>query len=240
MTASPRPSGTLRAIYRRALQREQLSANPTLKLALPAVRARRERVARPAEAEALLAALPADQRVLWATALYAGLRRGELQALRWQNLDLEQGLISVEHSWDRYAGLIEPKSRSGVRRVPIPAALRTQLLAHHLRCGRPTGSFVFRAADHSRPFDSAWATTKARRAWRTAGLEPIGLHECRHSYAAYAIAAGINAKALSIYMGHSSITVTLDRYGHLMPGNEAEAASMLNAYLHQARHATHN
>ena len=45
------------------------------------------------------------------------------------------------------------------------------------------------------------------------------------------VAAGVNAKALSSYMGHSSITVTLDRYGHLMPGNEAEAAGMLESYL---------
>ena len=143
----------LPAIYRRALQRQELTANPTLKLLVPAVRERRERVARPAEAEALLEALPADQRALWATALYAGLRRGELQALRWQNVDLERGVINVEHSWDRCAGLIEPKSRSGVRRVPIPAALRTQLLAHRLRRGRPAAGFVFLAADQTRPFD---------------------------------------------------------------------------------------
>jgi len=45
------------------------------------------------------------------------------------------------------------------------------------------------------------------------------------------IAAGVNAKALSTYMGHSSITITLDRYGHLMPGNEEEAAGMLEGYL---------
>jgi len=45
------------------------------------------------------------------------------------------------------------------------------------------------------------------------------------------IAAGVNAKALSTYMGHSSITITLDRYGHLMPGNENEAAGLLDAYL---------
>jgi integrase len=227
----------LRAIYRRALQREELTANPTLKLALPAVRQRRERVARAAEAEALLAALPSDQRALWATALYAGLRRGELQALRWQDVDLERGLVTIQHSWDRYAGLIEPKSRSGARRVPIPAALRRRLLAHQLRLGRPENGWVFPSADGSRPFDSAWATTKARRAWAAAGRAPIGLHECRHSYAAYAIAAGINPKALSSYMGHSSITVTLDRYGHLMPGNEAEAARMLDGYLHRENRA---
>jgi integrase len=45
------------------------------------------------------------------------------------------------------------------------------------------------------------------------------------------LAAGVNAKALSTYMGHSSITITYDRYGHLMPGNEEEAAGLLDAYL---------
>ena len=113
----------LRAIYRRAVQRGELAHNPTLALALPAVRARRERVACPAEADALVATLPAAERALSATALYAGPRRGELQALRWQNIDLERGLIRVEHSWDRCAGLTEPKAGPACRRVPIPAAL---------------------------------------------------------------------------------------------------------------------
>jgi integrase len=54
-------------------------------------------------------------------------------------------------------------------------------------------------------------------AWTAAKLTPIGLHECRHTCASIFIAAGVNAKALSSYLGHSSITITLDRYGHLMP-----------------------
>ena len=67
------------------------------------------------------------------------------------------------------------------------------------------------------------------RAWTKANLSPIGLHECRHTFASFLIAAGVNAKALSTYMGHSTITMTLDRYGHLMPGNEDEAAVMLRS-----------
>jgi integrase len=51
------------------------------------------------------------------------------------------------------------------------------------------------------------------------------------------IAAGVNAKAISTYMAHSSITITYDRYGHLMPGNEAEAAGMMDAYLERANTA---
>jgi integrase len=62
-------------------------------------------------------------------------------------------------------------------------------------------------------------------------LERVTLHRCRHLYASMSIAAGVNVKALSTYMGHASITITLDRYGHLLPGNESEAASLLDAYL---------
>jgi integrase len=60
-----------------------------------------------------------------------------------------------------------------------------------------------------------------------AGLDPIGLHEVRHTFASLMIAAGINANALATYMGHASVTTTLDRYGHLFPGNETDAAGLL-------------
>jgi integrase len=71
----------------------------------------------------------------------------------------------------------------------------------------------------------------ARRWWAKAGLASINPHECRHTYASFMIAAGVNAKTLSTYMGHASITIPMDRYGHLMPGNEAEATSLLDSYL---------
>jgi integrase len=60
------------------------------------------------------------------------------------------------------------------------------------------------------------------------------LHECRHTFASMMIAAGVNAKTLSRCMGHHSIVITLDLYGHLMPGNENEAAGLLDAYLQRA------
>ncbi len=219
----------LRAIYRRLISRSEVLLNPTLGLALPAVRATRERVAHPTEAQALLEALRPEDRPVWATALYAGLRRGELQALRWCDVDLEAGLIRVERSWDAKEGPILPKSRAGRRRVPLARPLRAHLAAHRLR-GSLERELVF-GRDGGKALASDALTRRARTAWRRAGLAPIGLHECRHTYAAFMIAAGVNAKALSSYMGHSSITVTLDRYGHLMPGNEDEAAAMLAAYL---------
>lgn len=72
----------------------------------------------------------------------------------------------------------------------------------------------------------------ADHAWRKAGLsERLRLHQARHTYASFMIAAGVNPKALSSFMGHSSITVTFDLYGHLMPGTEVEGAALLDAYL---------
>jgi integrase len=222
----------LRAIFRRAHARGVVAVNPTLKLSLPAVRGRRDRVAAPAEVAPLLdALLPAD-RAIYATALYAGLRAGELQALQWDNVDLTANLIHVRRGWDARAGFIAPKSRAGERRVPITQALRRELINHRLQQGAGGKGFVFPSSRKpDRPFAPRTLALHTSKAWHEKRLVPIGLHDCRHSYAAYMIAAGVNTKALSTYMGHSSITITLDRYGHLLPGNENEAAALLDSWL---------
>jgi hypothetical protein len=72
---------------------------------------------------------------------------------------------------------------------------------------------------------------RAPAAWKAAGLDPIGLHEGRHTFAATMIAAGANATVIQSCMGHASITMTFDHYGHLMPGGQAEAARLLDDYL---------
>jgi integrase len=64
-----------------------------------------------------------------------------------------------------------------------------------------------------------------------AGLDPVGLHAARHTCASVMIAAGVNVKALSAFLGHASITITLDRYGHLLPGSIGEAAALLDTFL---------
>ena len=219
----------LRAIFRRALARGDVAMNPTTGLELPAVDGRRDRIASPAEAAALLAALPERDRAPWATAMYAGLRRGELLALRWEDVDLAAGVIRVERSWDAKEGVVAPKSRAARRTVPIAAVLRDYLVEHKLRSGRHVG-LAF-GTNYAQPFTPSNVRKRANAAWERAGLEPIGLHECRHTFASLMIAAGINAKALSAYMGHSSVTIMYDRYGHLMPGNEGQAAALLDGYL---------
>jgi integrase len=219
----------VRAIYRRAVQRDIVHVNPTEGLAVPAVEGRRDRVADPEEAADLLAALPEEDQPVWAAALYGGLRLGELQALWWENVDLHRGVIRVEWSWDKKEGRVPPKSRAGRRGVPIPAVLRGYLETHRNRCSWRDGLAFGRSA--SVPFSDQSVRLRAAREWRSAGLLPIGFHEARHTYASLMIAAGVNAKALSTYMGHQSITTTLDRYGHLFPGSEAEAAALFDVYL---------
>jgi integrase len=223
----------LRAIFRRAVARSELSVNPTTALELPAVRGTRDRIAAPEEATKLLAALPAGDRAVWATAVYAGLRRGELQALRIADVDLASGIIRVERSWDVEAGPVETKSRAGRRAVPILTALRDYLDEHILALGWKEGLVFGRSSET--PFDPRALARRAETAWKA--LAPISLHEGRHTFASLMIAAGVNAKALATYMGHSSVTITYDRYGHLMPGNEAEAAALADAYLERANTA---
>jgi integrase len=72
---------------------------------------------------------------------------------------------------------------------------------------------------------------RADKVWRAKKLERITPHSARHTFASLMIAAGVNAKALSTFMGHAKIGITLDRYGHLMPGSEAETAGLLDAFL---------
>jgi integrase len=223
----------LRVIYRRAIEDEAVKTSPVAGIRLPAVRGRRERIASPSEAAALLSALDRD-RALWATAFYAGLRRGELLALRWEDVDLASGRIKVGWSWDVKAGRIEPKSAKGKRVVPIPGELREALLDHRLATWEEGLVFGTDALTVAGP---TGIYGRARRAWLAAGLAPIGLHEARHTFASICIAAGVNAKAISTYMGHSSIDVTFDLYGHLMPGSEDEAAGLIDAYLVRANTA---
>jgi integrase len=222
----------LQVIYRRAIEDGDLAINPCERLRLPAARGRRERIASPAEAAALIAAVRLEDRALWGCAFYAGLRRGELRALLWDDVDLAGGLIRVDRSMSSHGETGRPKSRAGRRSVPIVAALRDLLVEHKLGTRRGAG-LVF-GSTAKQPFTPTAVRKRALTAWRRSGLDPIGLHECRHTFASLLIAAGVNAKAISAYLGHASIQTTFDLYGHLMPGNEDEAIELIDAYLDRA------
>lgn len=220
----------LRAIYRRAIRRDEVVIDPTHGLELPAVRSHRDRTAAPAEAEALIEALPESEQALWTTAIYCGMRRGELQALRWSDVDLEGGIVSIERAYDDEGGsVIETKTTAGVRMVPVTARVRKRLIAHKLRTGRDGAELVFGRTATER-FVPSTVRSRAQRAWKAAGLESIKLHEGRHSAATAGSAAGLDDLSLSYVMGHSSVVITKDRYGHVRPDRVAEVGKLLDAY----------
>ena len=154
-------------------------------------------------------------------------------ALRWEDVDLATGVIRVERSYDDKGRVeIEPKSRAGRRTVPIVGALRDILVDR--KAGQAgDGDLVFGRSGGT-PFQPSNVWRRAQTAWKRAELEPIGLHEARHTFASVLIAAGVNAKAITTYMGHASIQTTYDLYGKLMPGSESEATALVDAYLARA------
>lgn len=233
----------VRAIYRHAIGVGDVAVNPTTGIQLPSVEARRERTATPAEADELLAALPASERALWATAFYGGLRRGELRALRVSDVDVKVGIINVSRSWDDVEGETQPKSRKGTRKVPIPALLSKRLAEHLAATGRRDEDFIFGSTANA-PFDPnrvrsvalrAWAAeNKRREARKLPALEPIVLHECRHTYVSFMYEAGLPLETIGDFVGHASTYMT-DRYRHLLPDALDQARRKMDALLAAAK-----
>ncbi len=246
----------VRLIFRRALDAGTVTVNPTAGLALPSPQGRRDRIATPAEAATLLAAVPESDRALWATALLAGLRLGEVAALDWSAIDFERGVIVVDRSWCPKSGtFVAPKSKAGRREVPIIGPLRALLAEHRLRTGRRVG-LVF-GRDGARPFNASALRVRALAAWAAAEVRVLScdvdaerrdgrpipahgyltLHECRHTYCSSLLAAGVNPAAVSKYAGHSSVGFTLSRYTHALSGTEATDVARVEAWLAAAEGA---
>src|SRR6266542_3600282 len=149
-------------------------------------------------------------------AALTGLRKGELFALRDRNVDLDAMTVQVEHG--AYHGELVPvKTRASRRRVDLSSSaahvLRRQLLAR-----KPTDlGLVFTSPRGELLNDDNFRHRVFRPAVRRTGLTGLRFHDLRHTYAALMVAAGAHPKYLQAQMGHSSIRVTLDLYGHLFP-----------------------
>ncbi len=225
----------LRAVIAFAEVRGWVRADPCVGIRLPTGEQARDRIASPREAETLIAALRPLERAALGLAVYGGLRIGELVALDTAAVDLNGRWIHVVRGWDPGAKeFIATKSRKS-RKVPIIDKLAVLLSDHLVLLNHPTDGLLFPSAKKAEwPTDPKIMRRRVQKRWKDAGMTPLGFHEGRHTFASIAIDAGLNAKTLSTYMGHATITITLDRYGHLMPGSEVEARAMLDAYLAKA------
>jgi integrase len=110
------------------------------------------------------------------------------------------------------------------------AVLRNHLDEHLLATGRSGDELAFGRTPHD-AFVASTLSDHADTAWKSAKLDRITLHQCRHTFASLLIAAGENPKAVQEFMGHSTITMTFDLYGHLFPGSRDEARVRMDAYL---------
>ncbi len=220
----------LRVIVREAIEDSTITVDPLAGLRLPQGGGRRERVADRAEAQTLIDALDSNDRALWACAFYGTLRRGELRALRWSDVDFDAGLIQVSRGWDDAEGEQTTKSDAGRRDVPLAGILRKLLVAHKLASGRSDDALVF-GRTATEPFTASTIAIRARKAWTKAKLQPITLHEARHSAASYLIEAGLNDLELTAMVGHSDSRTTKNIYGHLFPGSHVKVAAKVDAYL---------
>ncbi len=157
-----------------------------------------------------------DYYPLFLTACLTGMRRGELLALKWSDINWAISQIHVRRSL--VLGEIEtPKSKAAVRAVIVPPILISVLKKHQLSCPIGELNLVF----PNREGKIMHAENMIRRhylpALRRSGLRRIRFHDLRHTYASLLIAQSENLKFIQQQLGHSSAQVTLDRYGHLMP-----------------------
>lgn len=219
---------TLRRMFRVAVQRGRLVRSPLEDVATPRVPPAEMRFLTALQLEGL-AVVPSlgAYRTLILVAGWGGLRWGELAGLRVGRVDVERARVHVVTQLDPEGGSeSEPKSAAGRRWVSLPGSVVAELAAQIE--GRPTDDLVWtsptgRPLRHSNFLRRTFAP--AAVSGGQAGLTP---HDLRHTAVALAIADGAHPKAIQGRMGHSSIMVTLDRYGHLFPEMDAELGQRLD------------
>ena len=176
------------------------------------------------------------------TALFTAMRLGELLGLRWCDVDLEMGYLSVVQSLYKRSGVCqvgEPKSRSSRRRISLPGFLIETLKQHRLGqeaqgilLGRPLEQtdLVF-ARLGNKPLDPGTVNHAFARVLRDAGLPHIRFHDLRHTHATLMLVAGENPKVISERLGHSSVAFTGDVYSHVVPGIQESAAERFDQLI---------
>lgn len=159
------------------------------------------------------------------TAITTGMRRGELLALTWNDIDYDRKLIRVNKSLNN--GIVEEvKTKKSVRNVCIPENLVLVLKAWKKKA--PKSNIVFCSSTGGYLDPNNMAKRLFKPCLEKAGVKNIRFHDLRHTYASLMIAKQMPIKFIQQQMGHSSIQVTLDKYGHLMPELYEIGANALN------------
>jgi integrase len=230
-----------------AMRWNLIAANPTDRVEPPSVRPKEMQAVDPARA-AWLIEVSASTRLYIPIMLaaFCGLRRGEILALRWQDIDLENSVLRVVRAIEETkAGVTfkEPKSRYGRRDLYIHPALKTALEQHlskqgeyqsALAGGYDENDLVCSVEDGSiwKPsaFDSSYRALLKRRK-----LTGPNFHALRHANVSWQLREKVDPKTISTVAGHSRVSFTLDRYAHVMPGMKEDALQRVGDVLQRAR-----
>lgn len=195
-------------------------------------------------AELIEAMRPTRMLVPALLAVLCGMRRGEVAALRWKNLDLSTGQLAVLESAEQVGSKVRyktPKNGKG-RMLALSASLVDELRAHRLRQAEELlrvgvrlsdDTFVVAQADGT-PLQPDTRTQDWFRKLAGTSLPRIRFHDLRHAHATHMLASGVHPKVASERLGHSKIGITLDLYSHVLPGMEADAAERVDAALQAA------
>jgi len=171
------------------------------------------------ESDRLIAATEPSWRAMIVVALRAGLRLGELCALRWDDVDLVAGRLLVRQSVAR--GIVGTPKNGRMREIPLSAFTVEALKAHR----RGKAKLVF--AQHGRMNKKDECKWPLRRACRNAGLREVGWHALRHTFASQLAMKGVPLGSIQELLGHSTIEMTM-RYAHLSPEVGRAAVSLLD------------
>jgi integrase len=179
---------------------------------------------------------------LFHVAITTGLRQGELFGLRWQDVDLDTGTLTVRHALQRIGGepkLVEPKTALSRRTITLPTSAVTALREQRVRQIEErllAGSewrdwgLVFSTCIGT-PMDPSNVTKRLHGLLDRAGLPRQRFHDLRHCAASLLLAGGVAPRTIMGILGHSQISLTMNTYAHLSPGLERDAADRLDAIL---------
>jgi integrase len=237
----------LKSALSRAVEQQLLARNPAdaFKKRLPKVE-RKPMATLTTEQAALLLSAIRHTRVYWAAllALATGARRGEVLALRWQNVDLDRGVIRIVESLEQTKGALRfkaPKTEKA-RAVTLPdfavdelRRLKREQAEELLAIGvRQSGDTLLCARADGEPMQPRSLTHEFTRLVRRIEVPRVRYHDLRHSHATQLLEAGVHPKVAQERLGHSTISTTLDLYSHVTETMQEDAATRLDAALGSA------
>ncbi len=219
---------TLHCILEHAISEEWIAINAAHGVKVIAPRGEGSKKIKPpakADMKAILNAADDDLRFMVLFAASTGLRAGEQWALRWCDVDVATGLLNIERRVDAYGEEGPPKSDAGVRGVPLSEMMLRSLKEWRLKSNFsdandlifPNKKGVFMCHDNL-------VKRRYKPTLIAAGVFSINWHSLRHYAVSTWIEAGLAPKTIQTFAGHSSLAVTMDRYGHLFPSDDHKAA----------------